>query len=43
MYFINISKTKNVEKIYCIELVEEAVTMCQPIVKHEILKEIIIK
>ena len=34
-----LAKRKNVEKIYCIELVEEAVTMCQPIVKREILKE----
>tara|TARA_B110000014_G_C20075912_1_gene561576 strand:+ start:92 stop:931 length:840 start_codon:yes stop_codon:yes gene_type:complete len=34
-----LAKQKNVKKIYCIELVEEAVTMCQPIVKHEILKE----
>ena len=34
-----LAKRQNVEKIYCIELVEEAVTMCQPIVKKEILKE----
>ena len=34
-----LAKRKNVKKIYCIELVEEAVTMCQPIVKREILKE----
>jgi ubiquinone/menaquinone biosynthesis C-methylase UbiE len=34
-----LAKRKNVKKIYCVELVEEAVTMCQPIVKHEILKE----
>jgi ubiquinone/menaquinone biosynthesis C-methylase UbiE len=34
-----LAKRKNVEKIYCIELVEEAVTMCQPIVKQEILKK----
>ena len=34
-----LAKRENVEKIYCVELVEEAVTMCQPIVKKEILKE----
>lgn len=34
-----LAKRKNVKKIYCIELVEEAVKLCQPIVKHEILKE----
>ena len=34
-----LAKRKNVKKIYCVELVEEAVTMCQPIVKREILKE----
>jgi hypothetical protein len=34
-----LAKRKNVEKIYCVELVEEAVTKCQPIVKQEILKE----
>ena len=34
-----LAKQENVKKIYCVELVKEAVTMCQPIVKHEILKE----
>jgi ubiquinone/menaquinone biosynthesis C-methylase UbiE len=34
-----LAKKNNVEKIYCVELVEDAVKLCQPIVKQEILKE----
>ncbi len=32
-----IAKKNNVEKIFCVELVEEAVRLCQPIVKKNIL------
>jgi ubiquinone/menaquinone biosynthesis C-methylase UbiE len=34
-----IAKNPNVEKIFCVELVEEVVKLCQPIVKKQILKD----
>ena len=34
-----LAKNSNVEKIFCVELVEEAVKLCQPIVKKQILKD----
>ena len=34
-----LAKRDIVEKIYCIEVVEDVVKLCQPIVKREILKE----
>lgn len=34
-----LAKRNSVEKIYCIEVVEDVVKLCQPIVKKEILKE----
>ena len=34
-----LAKRDSVEKIYCIEVVEDVVKLCQPIVKKEILKE----
>ena len=34
-----LAKKDSVEKIYCIEVVEDVVKLCQPIVKKEILKE----
>ena len=33
-----IGRKNDVEKIFCVELVEEAVRLCQPIVKKNILK-----
>lgn len=33
-----LAKNPNVEKIFCIELVEDVVKLCQPIVKKQILK-----
>jgi ubiquinone/menaquinone biosynthesis C-methylase UbiE len=32
-----LAKRKNVKKIYCVEVVEDVVKLCQPIVKEEIL------
>ena len=34
-----LAKNSNVEKIFCVELVEEVVKLCQPIVKKQILKD----
>ena len=34
-----LAKNPNVEKIFCVELVEDAVILCQPIVKKQILKD----
>ncbi len=34
-----LAKRDSVDKIYCIEVVEDVVKLCQPIVKKEILKE----
>ena len=34
-----LAKKESVEKIYCVEVVEDVVKLCQPIVKKEILKE----
>ncbi len=34
-----LAKRDSVEKIYCIEVVEDVVKLCQPVVKKEILKE----
>lgn len=34
-----LAKRENVEKIYCVEVVEDVVRLCQPIVKKQILKE----
>ena len=34
-----LAKNSNVEKIFCVELVEEVVNLCQPIVKKQILKD----
>ena len=34
-----LAKRKNVEKIYCIEVVEDVVKLCQPIVKKQILSD----
>ena len=34
-----LAKNPNVEKIFCVELVEDAVKLCQPIVKKQILKD----
>lgn len=34
-----LAKRNNIDKIYCVELVEDAVKLCHPIVKQEILKE----
>ncbi len=34
-----LAKRKNVEKIYCIEIVEDVVKLCQPIVKKHILDD----
>jgi len=32
-----LAKKPEVQKIYCVEMVESAVTLCQPIVKNQIL------
>jgi len=34
-----LAKNPNVEKIFCVELVEDVVKLCQPIVKKQILKD----
>ena len=34
-----LAKNSSVEKIFCVELVEEVVKLCQPIVKKQILKD----
>ena len=34
-----LAKNSNVEKIFCVELVEEVVKLCQPIIKKQILKD----